>query len=505
MKKLFGLELDNLFSNERSLYAARTTFPFFVMAVIGYVFILIYSASFTKLQFIAIFGSSTLIVGGFLLTGTLFGFLFGVPRTIQSENNKNTNDQNARSRIEANTNLEQISDWLTKILVGVGLTQLKPILKYTKINIIDNLTSSFGSNISQDKIAIATSTTIGAFVYFSVCGFFIGYLWSRVYLTQSLEDEYNREFIEVKKEVDKTKLFSSRLQLVRQIIDSIPYNVFNETLDFAYLKSNSNKLNIYLEVSKSVDKLLDKVKTKLTNDDLDLPSNLDDFLESIHKDILNGDKDFFFLRSSDYLNLGKILLLKQGYGQAIDFFDKALEINRLSYDACIFKGLAFWYTQEYDKAIESFDNALKINRRKFSAWNNKSAVFFDKFQSQKNDLSNNEKQEIINSVLDFANQAIKINPKAPVAYVNKGCACSELKLYDQELECYQKALEIDDSFTLAWYNQACYYASRVNNKEEAIKSLTRAIDLNEDIKKYVHEEDDFDNIRNAPEFKRLVN
>src|ERR1700730_13401118 len=56
---------------------------------------------------------ATLCSSACMALGWAVGFLFGVPRVGSTP---------ASTRI--NTNLEQISDWLTKILVGVGLTQL---------------------------------------------------------------------------------------------------------------------------------------------------------------------------------------------------------------------------------------------------------------------------------------------------------------------------------------------------------------------------------------------
>src|SRR5690348_6489679 len=70
-----------------------------------------------------------------LFIGGLLGFVFGIPRTLQDIHAElKTLDQDV-SQIgrdhgidyRANTNLEQISDWLTKILVGVGLTQVTVI------------------------------------------------------------------------------------------------------------------------------------------------------------------------------------------------------------------------------------------------------------------------------------------------------------------------------------------------------------------------------------------
>jgi hypothetical protein len=75
----------------------------------------------------------------------------------------------------ANTNLEQISDWLTKILVGVGLTQLPGIRKaFTEM--VQFLGPAFGGRVYSPIFA---SVLV---MYFLTCGFVLGYLWSRIVL-----------------------------------------------------------------------------------------------------------------------------------------------------------------------------------------------------------------------------------------------------------------------------------------------------------------------------------
>lgn len=68
--------------------------------------------------------------------GGLGGFLFGIPRTLQGRQNPETITSPDRERTgkvtetfgqRVNTNLEEISDWLTKILVGLGLAEIKYI------------------------------------------------------------------------------------------------------------------------------------------------------------------------------------------------------------------------------------------------------------------------------------------------------------------------------------------------------------------------------------------
>ena len=108
-------------------------------------------------------------------SGGITGFIFGIPRTMQ----KSTSTE-GHTEVHDNTNLEQISDWLTKIMVGVGLTQ------------INSIKSGFYTLSEQAGIAIGGSTAAaeqntvfaGAILlFFALDGFLICYLWTRLVLT----------------------------------------------------------------------------------------------------------------------------------------------------------------------------------------------------------------------------------------------------------------------------------------------------------------------------------
>jgi len=87
--------------------------------------------------------------------------MFGIPRA---------------SHKDVNTNLEQISDWLTKILVGVGLTQLTNI----PAALVRLATFVAGGESSSEP---DRSFALFVVLYFFFGGFVAGYLETRVYLT----------------------------------------------------------------------------------------------------------------------------------------------------------------------------------------------------------------------------------------------------------------------------------------------------------------------------------
>jgi hypothetical protein len=118
-----------------------------------------------------------------ILTGGLFGFLFGIPRTLQQSETAVAQGPASGASVEpayrVNTNLEQISDWLTKILVGVGLTQIKAIQTVGE-QVSSQVSAGLGGGPSANVLASAIM------VYFVIFGFLAGYLWTRLFLATEL-------------------------------------------------------------------------------------------------------------------------------------------------------------------------------------------------------------------------------------------------------------------------------------------------------------------------------
>ena len=107
-----------------------------------------------------------------MAVGWAVGFLFGVPRAASTSSS---------SRV--NTNLEQISDWLTKILVGVGLTQLQQVPSALR---------GLAGYISKDyKKSGSDVFSLSMVLYFTTVGFLMGYLLTRLALQKEFDDAEN--------------------------------------------------------------------------------------------------------------------------------------------------------------------------------------------------------------------------------------------------------------------------------------------------------------------------
>lgn len=115
-------------------------------------------------------GTAFLWAMGCIASGALIGFLFGVPRVNPA--------YPATGKLLDNTNVEAVSDWLTKILVGVSLVNLQAIGAFTG-RLADELAPA---------LEASRAFAIGLIVYFFVVGIIQGYILTRMFLKPEFED-----------------------------------------------------------------------------------------------------------------------------------------------------------------------------------------------------------------------------------------------------------------------------------------------------------------------------
>jgi hypothetical protein len=121
------------------------------------------------------FGAAAIVSAASYLSGALIGFLFGIPRALSSDAGIRSREQD--NRLITNTNLEQVSDWLTKIIVGVTLVQLGNVTRRFG-ELATSVSSIFGSPSTQNRIVA------GAIILYSaVFGFFACYIAARSIIT----------------------------------------------------------------------------------------------------------------------------------------------------------------------------------------------------------------------------------------------------------------------------------------------------------------------------------
>ena len=136
---------------------------------------MLYAVQFALAETFSVLGAAAAVAGAATAVGGVVGFLFGIPKTLQSDR-----QDGEETRYIANTNLEQISDWLTKILVGVGLVQIS-----AAPDALGDLARRLGPMFGGTDASPAFGLSLAS--YFSVSGFVVAYLWTRAVLQSVLK------------------------------------------------------------------------------------------------------------------------------------------------------------------------------------------------------------------------------------------------------------------------------------------------------------------------------
>jgi hypothetical protein len=196
-----------------------------------------------KAGFLGIASVGVLLAGSAALAGGTLGFLFGIPRTLQQDGVPLAGDGAGRSNgvsavgYRVNTNLEQISDWLTKILVGVSLAQIGKIR--------DGLWAM--SSFAAKGLGSQTAGQVFALVllvYAGVLGFLFGYLWTRLFLAGALriadQEAIGALVAKVEKATEKADVATEKAAVTERKLEELRNQ---SALDVEALNLASRQLN----------------------------------------------------------------------------------------------------------------------------------------------------------------------------------------------------------------------------------------------------------------------
>lgn len=155
-----------------------------------------------------------------LISGIFIGFLFGIPKTLQNSSATPPAKGGAAAGIPSNnnyqqlvnTNLTEISDWLTKIIVGLGLVKLTKIPPY-----IESLALAFTRGL-ENKNTADLSFAYGIITCFVVMGFLFGYLSTRLYLASAF---YVADLSPLLEEIQITATKMDNIEVIQEVNNEI--------------------------------------------------------------------------------------------------------------------------------------------------------------------------------------------------------------------------------------------------------------------------------------------
>jgi len=166
------------------------------------------------------------------------------------------------------------------------------------------------------------------------------------------------------------------------------------------------------------------------------------------------------------LSLGNL-----GYaGEALECYNRAIELNPEDAVAYNNRGNAYDDKGNYKMAIRDYERAMELNPELAWAYNNRGLVYA-------------KKGEYDLAIRDY-DRAIELNPELAVAYNNRGIVYYSKGDYNLAIRDYDRAIDLNPEYAEAYYNCGIVYYSK-GDYNLAIREYDRAINLNpEEAKAY---------------------
>lgn len=185
---------------------------------------------------------------------------------------------------------------------------------------------------------------------------------------------------------------------------------------------------------------------------------------------------------------GMVLDRLERYEEALIAFDRALELNPHDARTWHSSGLVLGHLSRYEEALKAYDNAIELEPNSPDLWHSKGFTLIQLGLPEK--------------ALKAYDRAIKLKP-IPDAWYNKGLALGRLGRYDDALKAFEMALDLKPDFHEAWYNKACLYSLK-GDKINALSDLSKAIMINPVCKIMAKEDEEFRNLIEDEDFRKIV-
>lgn len=200
------------------------------------------------------------------------------------------------------------------------------------------------------------------------------------------------------------------------------------------------------------------------------------------------------------INLANAYDELKDFDKAIEFYNKAIEIDKTCALAFNNRGYSYFNKKEYENALQDYDKAILLNPKLQIAKNNRTQLLEviaekEEFKDiiSKSEQGQKDWQYYFNLGMAEArlgeyqkaknayNQALSLNSNYAQAYLFRGILEHGKGNLDDANSDYSHALEIDDKLIDAYFNRAQIVFSKENPTDEDLKNaltdLNKAVEL----------------------------
>jgi len=193
-------------------------------------------------------------------------------------------------------------------------------------------------------------------------------------------------------------------------------------------------------------------------------------------------------------NIGNILYDLGRYGDSLEAYGGVIKVfegsddeektkeKKVYIEAWHSKGIVLGHLKRYEEALEAFEKAIEMDSKHFRAWYNKGVAFFY-LKKYKNSLKSFKKAiRVFEHELEADEENKEIKLRYIEAYYDKGVILYSLKRYRKALEAFEKAIEINPGYADAWSGKGAAFHD-LKRYGKALEAYEKAIEINP---KYVH-------------------
>ena len=275
---------------------------------------------------------------------------------------------------------------------------------------------------------------------------------------------FNKEIKTFNDELNRIMKASTNISPLVYVIQNIDEDDYYKYTNFiSHFVYDENKFNDIIEIDIKYLKRLDKL----------LEESDDDFEVYKERGDLRAKLGFYNDAIDDYK---KSLELNPNYKEAdkaltdtknnLDIYNNSLINKDYTKDPMYYfsKAHNLYNKRKYEEAIENYNKSIDLDPNNSYAYNNRG-------------LAKNNLEQYFNALKDYDNdKAIELDPNNSVIYYNRGLAKTHLWQYEEAIEDYNKAIELDNNNSTAYYNRGLV-KSYLGQYKEAIEDYNKTIEL----------------------------
>lgn len=188
-------------------------------------------------------------------------------------------------------------------------------------------------------------------------------------------------------------------------------------------------------------------------------------------------------------NRGLVYIRLERYEEALVDLNRSLKLRPDDPDTLVVRGVIYGHLKRCEEALADHNRSLELRPDDPGTLNNRGLTY--------DDLERYEE-----ALADF-NRSLELRPDDPDTLNNQGITYIRLKRYEEALDDFNRSLELKPDNPSTIYNVACLFSLQ-RKTDDALAYLEKAIKGDEKYREMAKTDNDFDNIREDPRFKKLT-